>query len=478
MAHVEDRWKRGGRRGTGRRWRARYIDPDGRERSRSFDRKIDAERFLAEIEHSKMAGTYRDPDAGRVSLRKYAAGWVQGYPEDSTRGEQIRGQLERHILPGLGSVLLSQLEQRPSMVQQFLSGLPMSAAGASQVAITLSTILNAAVDDSLITRNPCKAGSVRMPRQPRRKIVPWTGGQIEALRAGLPSRWQAVVDCGAGLGMRQSEIFGLAVDAVGFLPRRVRVVRQVKRVNGRVWFALPKGGKERDVPLPRPVSLALAAHIEAHPPMPVTLPWNEPGHRRHGQPVTASLLFTNRQDRALIHSTFNTMAWRPARNAAGMTEGGMHQLRHYYASVLLAGGVDIKALSEYLGHHDPAITLRVYAHLMPAAEGRALRAIEAAFAEADGPGTAREGGNRAMTCTATRRTSSGRPRPEGRRAGRSRPAAPHRAARTRPGRPGLRYRIRLPSSRSAAASRRHPRRVRQCPRRPRRRAGRAGRSGG
>ncbi len=383
VAHVEDRWKRDGRRGKGRRWRARYADPDGRERSRSFDRKLDADRFLTEIEHSKLAGSYRDPDAGRVSLRKYSAGWVQGYPEDSSRGEQVRRQLRLHILPGLGDVLLAQLEQRPSMVAQFLNGLPMSAAGASQVAITLSTILSAAVDDGLITRNPCKVKSVKMPSQPRRKIVPWTGEQIGALRDGLPPRWQAVADCGAGLGLRQGEIFGLAVDAAGFLQRRVRVVRQVKRVNGRLWFALPKGGKERDVPLPGAVSMALAAHIEVHPPVEVTLPWNEPGHRRHGQPVTAALLFT-RQGGPLLQSTFNTTAWTPARNAAGMTSGGLHQLRHFYASALLAGGVDIKALSEYLGHHDPAITLRIYAHLMPSAEGRALRAIEAAFAAESG----------------------------------------------------------------------------------------------
>lgn len=396
MAHIEDRWyrtirsadgstrrERTARHGTGLRWRARYLDPDGRERGRSFPTRVLADRFLTEVEHSKLAGSYRDPDAGRVSLRKYADGWVRGYSEDSSRGEQIRGQLNRHILPGLGSMLLSQLEQRPSMVQQFLTGLPMSAAGASQVAITLSTILNAAVDDGLITRNPCKAGSVKMPRQPRRKIVPWTSEQIGALRSGLPPRWQAVVDCGAGLGLRQGETFGLAVDAVEFLQRRVRVVRQVKRVSGRLWFALPKGGKERDVPLPGAVSLALAAHIEAHPPVTVTLPWNEPGHRRHGQPVSAALLFT-KSGGALNQSTFNTMAWRPARNAAGMTSGGPHQLRHFYASALLAGGVDVKALSEYLGHHDPAITLRIYAHLMPSAKGRALRAIEAAFAAESG----------------------------------------------------------------------------------------------
>ena len=44
---------------------------------------------------------------------------------------------------------------------------------------------------------------------------------------------------------------------------------------------------------------------------------------------------------------------------------GIHQLRHYYASVMLAGGVSIKELAEYLGHSDPAFTLRVYAHMLP-----------------------------------------------------------------------------------------------------------------
>ena len=189
------------------------------------------------------------------------------------------------------------------------------------------------------------------------------------------------------------------------------MTRQVKRVNGRMWFSLPKGGKEREVPLAGHVALRLAAQIEAYPPVEVTLPWNEPGNlKKHGKPVTFPLLFT-KAGGSLNHSTFNTMAWRPARNAAGIGDGGLHQLRHLFASALLAGGVDIKAVSEYLGHHDPAVTLRIYAHLMPSAEGRALRAIEAAFAEAHGPATAQEDGKALMTCCVTVRTSSGRPRP-------------------------------------------------------------------
>ncbi len=389
MGHIEDRWKRAGRHGAGLRWRARYLDPDGRERSRSFSRKIEAERFLAEVEHSKIAGSYRDPDAGRVTLRKYATAWADGYPADSTRREIIQRQLRLHILPGLGSAMLYELDRRPSMVQQFLSHLPMGDAGASQIGITLRAILAAAVDDGLMTRDPTKAGSVRMPRQPKNKVVPWTAGQVAGVRARLPGQWQAVADCGSGLGMRFGEIRALAVDAIGI--RRIQVKRQVKSVNGRLWFAAPKGGKERDVPMTESVSFRLSAHLQAFPAVPVTLPWNEPGNRRHGQPVTAELLFAGRQGGPLNPSTFNTTAWTPAREAAGIPVGGPHQLRHYFASVLLAGGVDIKALSEYLGHHDPAVTLRVYSHLMPSAERRMLRAIEDAFAEADGPGTAQEG---------------------------------------------------------------------------------------
>ncbi len=47
----------------------------------------------------------------------------------------------------------------------------------------------------------------------------------------------------------------------------------------------------------------------------------------------------------------------------------MHALRHFYASVLLDAGESIKAVSQYLGHSDPALTLRVYAHLMPSSQG-------------------------------------------------------------------------------------------------------------
>lgn len=70
----------------------------------------------------------------------------------------------------------------------------------------------------------------------------------------------------------------------------------------------------------------------------------------------------------------------------------MHALRHFYASVLLDAGENIKALSHYLGHSDPGFTLRVYTHLMPSSDARARKAVdslhEGTDPTPDGPETA------------------------------------------------------------------------------------------
>jgi integrase len=72
-------------------------------------------------------------------------------------------------------------------------------------------------------------------------------------------------------------------------------------------------------------------------------------------------------------------------------ENGFHALRHYFASVLLFDGVDIRALAAYLGHSDPGFTLRVYTHLMPDAADRMRAAVDRVLSgAADGPVTAQE----------------------------------------------------------------------------------------
>lgn len=203
------------------------------------------------------------------------------------------------------------------------------------------------------------------------------------------------VSAAAGCGLRQGEAFGLAVEDVDFLGGVVHVVRQVKLLRlSRPVFAPPKGGKERDVPLPKSVAFALAGHLERYPATRITLPWKT----LDGPPVTASLIFTSATGLPLDRNRFNDRIWRPALRSAGGEVGrdnGMHALRHFYASVLLDAGESIKALSEYLGHHDPGFTLRTYTHLMPSSGTRTRAAVDRVFADdeptEDGPNTAQEG---------------------------------------------------------------------------------------
>ncbi|WSQ39471.1 hypothetical protein OG609_36850 [Streptomyces sp. NBC_01224] len=92
----------------------------------------------------------------------------------------------------------------------------------------------------------------------------------------MPDRYRVLVEVGAGLGLRQGEALGLSADDFDFAKEVVHVRRQVKVVRTKLCFALPKGRKVRDVPLPKSVALAVQRHMEVFAPVPVTLPWDDP----------------------------------------------------------------------------------------------------------------------------------------------------------------------------------------------------------
>ncbi len=370
-------------------YRVQYRNPAGAMRGKVFARKVDAERFRTSNEHAKLRGDWTDPAAAKVTLAAYAASWLAAQTTDPSTVEATALRLRLHMLPALGDYPLGGL--RPSVVQAWTRGLAATLAPSYVRVIfaNLSAVLSAAVDDGLISRNPCRAGSVKLPAPDRRRVVPWPAEQVAAVAAELPDRYAALAVAGAGLGLRQGELFGLAVGDVDFLRGVVHVCRQVKIVGNRQAFALPKGGRQRDVPLAETVALRLAAHLQAWPPVEVTLPWSP-----SGQPETARLVFSTRERTALHRGFVNRHVWKPALVAAEVTasrDNGMHALRHHYASVLLEDGVSVKALAEYLGHADPGFTLRVYAHVMPASEDRARAAVDRALAGS--PDVAREAGS-------------------------------------------------------------------------------------
>jgi integrase len=207
--------------------------------------------------------------------------------------------------------------------------------------------------------------------------------RVFAMRAAMVERFRTMVDMGAGCGLRQGEILGLSVDELDFDSGTLHVVQQLKLSLSKAVFAPPKGGKLRDVPLPDPVAEALKEHIKRFPPVEITLPWM----RANGQPVTKRLIFTGPNGGHVWRTSLNEDHWKPALASVGVIpkaksrehtaarEHGMHALRHFYASVLLDAGESIKAVSEYLGHSDPGLTLKVYAHLMPSSRDRARKAL-------------------------------------------------------------------------------------------------------
>ncbi|MFF2351329.1 tyrosine-type recombinase/integrase [Kitasatospora sp. NPDC058115] len=407
--HIQDRWYktengpdgkprrvRTDRYGTGKRYRARYIGPDGTEKSKSFpDRqKRQADQWLAQVEADMARGQFIDPNAGRVTVKQHAEKWLASLTMDPQSYVSTEQRIRLHVVPHLGTRPLSSL--RPSDIREWLVTLAeqgLSPASQRVVFANLGTMLTAAVEDRLIPSNPCRSTSVRAPKLAPRRLVPWVRERVLAVRATFPENYRPMVDLAGGCGLRQGEIFGLAVGDVDFTEGVVHVNRQVRLIRNRPVFSLPKGNKTRKVPLPASVARALRAHLSVHAPVPVTLPWRD----IDGPPTTAELLFVDGKARQLNRNRFNRDVWHPALTSAGAQPGrenGMHALRHFYASVLLDAGESIKALSEYLGHHDPGFTLRTYTHLMPSSEKRTKEAVDSAFGEgpetADGPETAQE----------------------------------------------------------------------------------------
>lgn len=393
--------------GKGKRWRVRYLDPDDRERNRSFEKKVDAERFKIQVEADVLRGTYVDPDAGKITFRKLAEDVIESRTLDPSTRKVMHTRLTNHVYPVIGSKEIGRLSKRPSMVQAVVKKMESNGLAPSYIGTIMThvgTVFAVAIDDELITKNPVKTSTVVLPRSTKKKLVPWTAEQVLAMGEALPGRYQAMVAVGAGLGMRQGEILGFGPDDIDWLRGTVKVQRQIKVLSSKLVFALPKGEKVREEPLPESVKLVLAEHMREYEPLTVTLPWRT----LDGAPRTARLFFScpgNAYGGAVYRDRINEI-WHAALEQVGIVpklaagekrghlyrEHGMHMLRHYFASVLLTEGESIQAVAEWLGHGDPTITLRVYAHLMPKSDQRMRTLIDRALrrppGQADGPETA------------------------------------------------------------------------------------------
>jgi integrase len=169
-------------------------------------------------------------------------------------------------------------------------------------------------------------------------------------------------------GLRLGEAAGIQVGDIDFLRRELAVSRQIQRENGGFEERPPKWGSERTVYVPPALVEMLTEHVRKY---------------RPGGDSTSWLFVGEGTDPP--HQNTIGHRWRDTRAAAGLGGLRLHDLRHFYASGLIAAGCDVVTVQRALGHAKATTTLNTYSHLWPTAEDRTRNAVEGMMTEALSP---------------------------------------------------------------------------------------------
>ena len=354
---VVDRWYRldpesgerveTARHGQGLRWRARYVDPRGKDVSKRFARKVDAEAWLDGQVAGLVRGDYTSPANARLTLSQWCERWLVGY---GTRRESTVKQARVHLRlveQHLGHLLL--VEVTPSVVRGFMAALTEQ--GLSQGYIyavhrRLSQVMADAVHDGVLSRNPCSRRT--SPGEPEARPYVATTAQVWALHDAVPEEIRPAILLGAFAGLRTSEACGLRARDLDTMRG---VVRPEVQFGGAPLKSKMSG---TPVPIPRELATRLATKHETV----VADEW--------GRPVAPWTVM------------------RAVRDARGEVEGlpegfRFHDLRHYFASMLIASGLDVKTVQTRLRHASAMTTLNTYGHLMDDGDESTRSAVSAAL---------------------------------------------------------------------------------------------------
>ena len=352
------------------RYLAAYRDRTGRVRSAgTFATRREAERAAMRQEDKVVDGSWLDPRAGRIRFEQYAYEvWLPSrHIEAHTRAGYL-SYLRRHFVPFFGRMALADV--MPSTVQQWVTlALKQGLSPRSVVKyhVMLHSVFARAVRDRLIAFNPC--ADTELPKVVNKKLRTLTPEEFSALLAEIPERFAPLVLVAIETGMRWGELVALRPRHIDFLRRTITVQETIVEVSrkdsptGERIFVkpYPKDDEPRTLRVSAALVETLAARITAL------------GLGRD------DLLFPAREvagGEPMSRGTFNTRYWKPAVERSGIDFAvRMHDLRHAHASWLLAGGADLKAVMERMGHTQ-IMTTQKYLHTLPEADDLALAAFE------------------------------------------------------------------------------------------------------
>jgi integrase len=223
---------------SGPRYEVRLRGPDGREWSRSFRTRRDAERYEREQRTALDRGIWVDPRHRSLTFERYARQWLSQRHDLRPRTAEVYESLLRcHIFPNFGELPLAKIT--PSAVRTWNAELARQhGVTAAKAYRLLRCILGTAVADELLSRNPCVvkgAGQERSPERPMLSIA-----EVDALSAAMPEPWQIAVELAAWCHLRVGEALGLERGDVDLLHGTIRVERTAYDVRGRLYLGPPE----------------------------------------------------------------------------------------------------------------------------------------------------------------------------------------------------------------------------------------------
>ena len=337
---------------------ARYIDPAQRERSKTFDRKIDAERFLTGMESRKQRDEWIDPALAATPFGDWAGEWLA--TRSHLKAKTLQGYeslLRVWVLPFFGTMRLERIDAMSVdrwVAEMLASGLsPSRARQAYQV---LNAILKAAVRNRYLSSNP--AEGTRLPKPRHREMLFVTAQQLDDLAEAIAQPYGTLIFVLGYGGLRWGEAAALRRKRIDVLNSRIEVAESVAEVGGRLICGTTKNHRVRTVVVPSAVRQMLNDHLNTHV-----------------EQEADALLFTAQRGTPLRHSNFRRNTWRPAVAAASLPEQlRIHDLRHTAAALMIAGGAHPEHIKRHLGHSSIMVTMEQYGHLYPSeAEAVAAR---------------------------------------------------------------------------------------------------------
>jgi integrase len=318
------------------RYQARYSGPDGNDRPApfTFADKVGAERWLTLKEAEIVSGDWLNPDAGRVLFKDYAEAWVSERAGLRVKTiERYEGVVRLHLVPTFGALGVGDIKE--PHVRKWRKKLVDNGVGEATLAKSyrlLKAIMNTAVGDGLIKRNPCQikgGGSENAPERPVLSI-----GQVYTLAEVIEPRFRALVLLTTFANLRWGEAVALRRKDLDLDARTVRVERTLIEVAGKpLHFGPPKTeAGTRTLPIPSVIVADLRSHLD-----------------RFSEKGDAGLVFVGERGAMLRRGGFRRI-WLRALKRAGLVGIRFHDLRHTGSTLAAIAGATLPELKERMGH--------------------------------------------------------------------------------------------------------------------------------